>query len=352
VPVTLTGPVNDVKLSSPIEVPLALKVTKPGTFKVNILNSGASTFTGSFRIDLYDAAGNDVTTVTKPTIDTSLAAGATFSAPLSFKFDSLPATPGTYFAYVSCMPSGGTWQPCGSALFQNPIFIVIDDSTLLPDTFEPNETQATAFALPLNFFNGNNTNVSTTGANIHVGIDQDYYKIELPDDSYTYEVKPVIRDIINEPALFTNHVLYSYSTNGNDWSRTYEDTLKTPIAVARGSKLFFHVATVNIGDIGTYVLSVNVTRTPTNGVQALVSDRSFTITPNPASSQFMLANSNANVSMVEIRNLLGQSVKRISHDELQRTGGRVQIGELGNGVYFVTMRSTDKVETVKLVVNR
>ena len=137
--------------------------------------------------------------------------------------------------------------------------------TITADSYESNNTQTTATPLNANF-SGNSATVNTTSSNFHTSSDVDYYKIELPV-GYNYVVTPRLHDSdkSDNGQTYTVDAKFSYALNNNGFSSTY-DTYYNNInggnfSVPNGGTLYFKVEPWTSGDMGTYLLSVNITRT-------------------------------------------------------------------------------------------
>ncbi|MCL2328052.1 MAG: leucine-rich repeat protein [Bacteroidetes bacterium] len=131
-----------------------------------------------------------------------------------------------------------------------------------PDSYEPNNTQVTASNLSVNF-SGNSATVNTLGSNFHTSSDVDYYKIELPV-GYNYTVTPQLHDTDNS-SIYTVDAKFSYSRNGGSAYSSSSDN-HSAFSVENGGTLYFKVEPYSSGDMGTYLLSINIIRTEV-GVQ-------------------------------------------------------------------------------------
>jgi len=96
----------------------------------------------------------------------------------------------------------------------------------------------------------------------------------------------------------------------------------------------------DIGQSGGFYLTDN----NTNGIedyQAL----SFEFFPNPA-TDIVNVKSQTNIDLITLTNLIGQQVMRVTP---QTQDTRLQIGSLEQGVYLMTVKTDDKMTTVKIV---
>ncbi|MCL2651326.1 MAG: InlB B-repeat-containing protein [Candidatus Azobacteroides sp.] len=127
------------------------------------------------------------------------------------------------------------------------------------DAYEPNDTQSSAYNLGVNF-SGNSATINTTGSNFHTNSDIDYYKIDLPS-GYNYTVTPRLQDSYSSDngQTYTVDAKFSYLLNNSSWSSTY-DTNCSAISVTNGGTLYFKVEPYYSGNMGTYLLTINITR--------------------------------------------------------------------------------------------
>jgi hypothetical protein len=339
--VTIAGPANVIKLNSNI-------VPSPATFiqgqtasvNVNILNSGTTTFIGNYAAALYDLDSGNVVQVIGSIAETNgLQAGYTYNSPyLTFNSSAITAAPGTYILAIMEQSSGGNWYLCGGDLFTNPVNITVAGPAVLPDVYEPDNTESTPHTLPL-VFSGNTAVKNTSGSNIHIGSDVDFYKINLAT-GYTYQITARVQDSYssNDGNTYTDDVLFSYNT-GSSWSSTYDDVLPGTINVAGGTSIIFQVAPYFPGSLGTYRLDLSAVRTPLNGVDELTNNNSISIYPNPAKETitFKLNQDNCKIIQIDIYDAVGALVKSQSNCENNLT----DISNLSAGIYFVVV-STDK----------
>ena len=129
------------------------------------------------------------------------------------------------------------------------------------DRYEPNNIFVLAYTLPLSFADDLAT-VETTGSNFHNKTDIDYYKINLPT-GYNYSISARLQDLHycdDEDNIYTVDAIFTCSTNGNDWSETYDDIIPGNIIVMNGGIVYFRVLPYFEGDEGNYLLIVNVER--------------------------------------------------------------------------------------------
>jgi hypothetical protein len=321
------------------------------TVKLDLANYGAD-FTGLVDLSLYNLDGTGAATIQQLS-NISLPAGDHFSNGLTFTNSNLNLTPGTYLMAVLVKPNtSSSWQLAGSTYYQNPIKVVVQKPALKPDKYEQNNNVATAYDLIIGYA-GNTGYASTDGANCHQGSDLDFYKVDL-DTNYTYSISATLNDINNGGSGgYTLDGIYSYSTDGTSWSDTYDGTLATPIAPKNGV-LYFEVSPAFAGVVGTYLLEINITRTPkqtnTGLAERTVADI-IGVYPNPAKDQLNidLSSYHGQLNRISLVNLQGQIVYMDSQP-VQKDKMNISLSGLAAGIYTLQLQSGDKVINKKIVV--
>lgn len=89
-------------------------------------------------------------------------------------------------------PDQSNWTLVYNGSYPNPITVTITDAALSPYVYESDNTEGTAYALPVSF-SGSNATTNTSGSNMHIGNDFDYYKINLPSGN-NYSVVARVHD--------------------------------------------------------------------------------------------------------------------------------------------------------------
>ncbi|MCF8373656.1 MAG: thiol protease/hemagglutinin PrtT [Bacteroidales bacterium] len=342
-----------VSYASNIELNSAISVT-PGTtltqgqsasVNFNILNDGTTTFYGDYAIDLYDLDGSWVEEIGVVTESNGLPPGYTYTAPyITLSTTSITAGPGTYLMAVTHLPSGGSWVLSGSSYYQNPISVIVQEAQIQADIYESNNTETAAYNLPVNFA-GNNASILTTGSNIHTVSDYDYYKIVLPS-GYDYSIEARVHDAYNSGngQTYTNDVLWSFSS-GVSWSNAIDDIMASNIDVQNGGTVKFHVAPYFQGETGTYLLDLQVTRSPTIGISEEPNTDNFAIFPNPTSDHIFIENGRkAGIESISIVDISGKTIKRVSSFENQNNIV-IPVLELAQGSYFMLIKTEDSTLT-------
>jgi hypothetical protein len=264
VTVTVKGnDTNPLKLYAPITVTPST-ITRNQTFTVtfDIANFASSQFDGEVSVDIHKSDGTWIRELAKQS-NISLPSNTHFTNGLTFTITGgIDDSAGTYQFFVWDKPTSGNWEFLGNGSYSNPVNVEVKEPGLTPDIYEANNTQATAFNIPLSF-SGNTGTKTTAGSNIHVGNDYDYYKVNLPA-GYNYLVSGRVHDSYSKgnSQTYTVDALVSYSTDGTNWSEAFDDVLPNNITMNGGGTLYFMVSPYFTGSIGTYLLDFTITRSP------------------------------------------------------------------------------------------
>jgi len=250
---------------------------------VDILNNGSSTYYGMFDISLYYLDGSFAYTI--ETLSGADLDPGYYYDDVEFTNYSIDVEPGTYLLALQHKPTGGSWELAGSTNYANPIQVIVKTQGYQPDVYESNDILTNASNLPVNF-SGNTAAVYTTGSNSHVGNDYDYYRLALPS-GFDYTIYARAHDSYNSGngQVYTNDVLWSYKSTAM-WSTAYDDLMSGYISVRNGGDLYFLVAPYFLGETGTYLMDIQITRTPT-GLEEIGADGGIQVYPNPANKLLM-----------------------------------------------------------------
>jgi hypothetical protein len=349
--ITVVNP-NPIALNSVMTVSPGTTLTQGqgASVNLNIFNNGSSTFTGQYNVGLYTLDGTFVQTIGVYNETGGLPAGYSYSSPyLTFTTGAITATPGSYLIALEHLPTNGSWSLTGStSIFINPIKVTVIQAPYQPDIYEVNDTLSQSYSLPLSFTN-NTASVKTTGSNAHVGTDNDYYKIILPS-GYNYTITPRLQDSYssNNGNTYTLDALFTYSTDGVNWSSVYDDVISGNIIVNNGGTIYFHVAPYFEGNIGTYLLDVNLSRTTALSIQENEFANSIKLFPNPTSSKVFFDNTNSNFKEVSIYNHLGQEVTKTSFT-FSIQNQEIDMSNLATGVYVLKFSDGEKSKSIKVI---
>ena len=255
---------NDIELYSAINVsPSSTTVTQgqSASFNVNVKNWGTSSYIGSYNLSLYNLDGTVAQNLGTLSDSNGLPVNNHYASPLTFSTSTISVNPGTYLVILR-YSSGSNWLIAGSTFYQNPIIITILPAPLSPDIYEVNDDPTHAYNLTVNFI-GNNSNVNTSGSNIHISGNVDYYKIIL-QPGYNYTISPRLHDSFNSGNgnIYTVDAKFFYSIdNGNTVFGPFEDIYPANSFVLNNGGIVFFIVNNTFPDkTGTYLLDINITR--------------------------------------------------------------------------------------------
>lgn len=345
---------NNIQLNSAITVtPSTLITGEAFSVNLNIVNQGTSTFKGSYGVGLFNLDGTLAQTIDIYDETTGLPSGYTYKSPyLTFSNSSVDVEPGTYLLAVQ-HNGGSGWQLTGTGTFQNPMKVTVQAPSIDPDIYEQNNSVAEAYKLNLSY-SGNKATKSTDGSTLHTGTDIDFYKVELPS-GYDYSITATLYDAYKDKGstVFTCDALVSYSTNGSDWSDTYDDVISGKITVTDGGTLYFQVAPYFAGETGDYLLEFSVIRTEHVGIKNVELTNLISMYPNPAND---VVNINYPSGKMEIKSIYLTDINGKSIEQPTVVSGDDNIvlhtEKLTAGMYMVQIETGKGILTRKLVISR
>jgi len=350
VPININGPYNTIELYTAMTLtPAQFVAGQAASVNVNLGNDGFITWTGVYKASLYDLEGNFVATIGTLNESQGLPSGFAYLAPfLTFSTTNLNVAPGSYILAMSGQETGDQEYLLGGTYFTNPITITVVAAPLNPDQYENNNTSGTAASLTPSF-SGNSATVNTTGSNVHIGSDIDYYLLNLTP-GFSYVVTPRLHDAENSGNgnTYTIDGVFSFDA-GNGPSTAIDDVAPDVISMGNGGNILFKVSPIYTGTNGTYLLSFQISR---NALSIEETDAaSFNVYPNPANESVWIESTkgfeNGNVELI---NMLGQVVlKQTVNQQLTKIG--LDIANLQSGVYFVKYTSGNKIITKALAIN-
>jgi hypothetical protein len=268
VSININGPVNTIKLYSSIQPsPATFVQGKPATVSAKLLNSGTATYYGQYQAALIDLTGKFII----ETIDlydetTGLPSGYAYSSPLTFSTTAITSKPGTYMLAILEKETGyNYWWYAGANTYTNPVFINVIEPSLTPDAYETNNTEVTAYNLPVSF-SGNTAHVTSAGSNLHIGTDVDYYSLSLPA-GFNYTITARVHDSYKsgDGNTYTADVVFAYN-DGSKWSDSYDDVMGSNIIMNNGGTLKFNVVPRYSGNTGTYLLDISISKASTGQI--------------------------------------------------------------------------------------
>ena len=348
---------------NPIEIYSAM-VASPGTtveqgdqfsVNLNILNDGFDTFFGQYAVALYDLEGNWVQDIGAINENNGLPSGYAYLAPyLTFGPVAITAPPGTYLLAAQHNPNNTGWQLTGSSYFNNPIFITVIAAGEDPDQYEANNSLGQAYQLPVNF-SGNFASSPTNGSNLHNNTDKDFYKVVLPGGN-NYAISARLHDSYNSGNGQTYSVdgAFSYSFDGSNWSSVFDDVMDGNILVPGGGTVFFQVVPYFQGEIGSYLLDIDVERGLNVGLEEISGIDAIGIFPNPVRDRLRidLTNSALRLERVEIFDLLGQLVLDPAFAPISNGSLEMDVNGLAEGSYLLRLSTTEGQRTERIIVTR
>ncbi len=350
--VTVEGTSNNIQLYSNITVNHnPILVNQAFTATADISNIGSTTFSGDISLDLHSSNGTWIQAIQEYT-GLSLQAGYYFND-VTFSSAGLNVEPGSYYLVVWDKPTGGEWTIVSAGSFTNPLEVIITDQPLYADSFEANNTEATAFSLPLNFLD-NAANCNTNGSNIHSGTDVDFYKVDFPA-GYSYSINARVHDSYNSGngQTYTADVMFSYKY-GTKWSDSYDDVMPSNIILSNGGTLIFNVTPYFPGVTGTYLLDMNISRTV--GIGPFAENSPLCVFPNPAKEvvTFRFDLQHAEILTGTLTNVLGQKVMDIASGNFKAGMQEVTINvrSLPPGYYMYQISTDSGKATGKLLISR
>jgi hypothetical protein len=322
------------------------------TINVNATNTNASTFFGDLRVNLSNLDGTFAQNIQILTENNGLPNNYSYTNGLNFT-GNITVAPGTYLMELAYKPQGtSNWIYAGSTNFQNPIFVTVQAPPYQPDQYENNNTFANSYTFSPVFSN-NIASLNTTSSNIHIGNDNDFYKVILPT-GYAYTISARLHDSFNSNNGNTYSVdaLFSYSTdNGVTWSEVFDTMPNNNIIMQNGGNIIFRVANYFEGNMGTYLLDVGINR-QTLDTQDFDLNNQIKVYPNPAKDfvNINISDYANDVTEIKIYNIQGQIVRSIKVQN--ETIVQIPLDNLTSGFYFAQIYSTKGVSTKKIIINK
>jgi hypothetical protein len=339
---------NDIELYADMVLSTGTTITQnaPLTVTLAFLNNGSSTFTGDVDVSLYTLDGNFAETI--QTLNGANLSPGYYYDNVQFTTNSVTVEPGTYLMALLHKPTNSDWELSGSTWHSNPVFVTIQQSAALSDSYENNNSEETAYNLPINF-SGNAATTSTTGSNAHQSTDEDFYKIVLPQ-GYNYSITARIHDSYSSSngQTYTCDMAWLYNS-GSGWSDIYDDVLPGPIALTNGGTVHFRVAPYFTGQTGSYLLEIKVTRTPASAISDEQVENTLKLYPNPANNWVNIETENQEIiRRIVINDLTGRQVKLIAAPDSKTNS--IDISSLETGNYQVIIQSDKHIWKRKLII--
>ena len=351
--IQVQGTANDIQLYDNIIVDHSpILVNQAFTATTDIANMGATNFSGSISLDIHASDGTWIQAIQEYT-GLSLQSGYFFNN-VQFSTTGLNVDPGSYYLVVWDKPDGGDWTIVSNGAYSNPIEIIITGQPLSPDSYEANNSETTPYPLP-STFSGNTANSNTNGSNIHNGTDVDFYQVDFPA-GYSYSINARVHDSYNSGNgnTYTGDVMFSYKS-GTKWSDTYDDVMPSNISLPNGGTLIFDVAPYFPGVTGTYLLDMNITRSPA-GIDDSGEMSHLQVFPNPAQDvvTFRMELNKPEMITGTLNNVFGQKVMEIPDGNYSagQHDINLNVSQLAPGYYTYQLKTNSGKVTGKLVISR
>lgn len=342
------GNESDIELYSQWNISCGTTITQYVAFDVvlDIINNGSSTFYGSFDVSLYDLDGYFIETIYTWS-GAELDPGYYYDD-LDFSTYGVSVEPGTYLMALQHKPNFGSWTLSGSSNYPNPIQVIVKAPQEQADIYEPNDLEYDATNLTVTF-SGNNASVNTSGSNSDNGSDYDYYYLNLPS-GYDYSITARVHDSYNSGngQTYTNDVLWSYNA-GSFWSSAYDDIMYGNITVRNGGMTKFLVAPYFLGETGTYLLDIQIVRTPL-GIYDKLAIGEFDIFPNPVVNNLNIrCDIDCDVNSIQIIDISGSKVRVLDEPVESNNSYIISVDDLESGTYIVNIITDEKVLHQKFI---
>jgi len=247
---------------------------------LNIENNSSTDFHGSLSLSLCTKEGAFVATIEEKT-NLFLASNSHFADSLNFYNAHVPLIPGVYMLKLMHRRDGSTYELTGSSTKGlNPIKIDLLEPLPTPDIYEVNDSVEIAFPLPVTYVS-NQARVTTPFSNIHNATDVDFYVLTL-EPGYEYSVNAMLNDkmVSNDGKKYTVDGAFRYSTDGINWSDYFDDVSSGEIKISDDTLLYFKVGSTVAGDIGSYLLDIQINRRIKTSVK-LLTGTEVTVYQNP-----------------------------------------------------------------------
>ena len=258
------NPTVDMHLDSKIAISPAIQIKPASAFTItaSVKNCGGAAFTGTLCAGLYNSSGTLITTFGSQTV-TLPANGSTGST--SFTTTGIASmTAGTYSIHLMHKQDTKTSYSVVAyginlaGTYNNTLAITVsaNNYSLVKDTCESNDTEATAYEIKPVFKN-DTARIMTNGMNLHALTDLDYYKINLPA-GYHYSISSYLLSAYTSTA-YTADVKYSCKTDDNPWTTTANYDV-FPFEYNGNGTVYFKVEPFGGGNPGTYALAATIIR--------------------------------------------------------------------------------------------
>ena len=306
--------------------------------KVDVANTGNSDFYGNLRVNLSTLNGEWVQNIEVKSMSSGLSSGYYYS--LTFE-GAITAEPGTYHMELAYYDNG--WYYAGAYYSSNPITVVVEAQEINADQYEANNTQSQAYKLVPSNWTNNQTTLYTTGSNLHVGNDIDYYKIELPTGR-NYTINARLHDSYDSGNGhdYTVDAMFAYSTDGQNYSAGIDDVMDETITMSGGT-VYFYVTPYFSGMSGTYLLDIQINRSGSIGIDEEYANN-LVLYPNPVKD--LLHVRCDNMRQYYIFSVDGKLVKSSQTNDNEAV---IDFSGLESGIYMLRITSDKDVVTKRII---
>ena len=309
---------------------------------VDVANTGSSTYYGKVRVNLSKLSGEWVQNIQIKNISDGLGSGYHFTNGLTFEGE-ITAEPGTYHMELAYYIENSGWYYAGASYSSNPITVVVEAPEINADPYEDNGTQAQAYKFVPSNWSNNQATLSTTGANLNVGNDIDYYKIELPTGR-NYTINARLHDSYNSGngQDYTVDAMFAYSTDGQNYSAGIDDVMNGSITTSGGT-VYFMVTPYFSGMTGTYLLEIRINRNGNNGIDDKYATN-LVLYPNPVKD--LLHVGCDNLKQYDVISVDGKTIRssQTNSDE-----DIIDLSGLESGIYMLRITSDKGVVTRRII---
>ncbi|OJV26804.1 MAG: hypothetical protein BGO32_08105 [Bacteroidetes bacterium 37-13] len=343
---TVTGPANNIQMAGNTTLnPTAFTKGQAASVQAQIGNAGSGNWTGWISADLYKLDGTWVATFDE--VQGSMNAQTAYN--VTFNNSNLSVDPGSYLLAFFSTTNQQNYTLVYSQSFPNPVDVNVITPGLQPDQYEANNSEGASYGFNPSF-NGNTASVQTTGSNMHIGSDYDYYTINLPSGT-NYAITARVHDSNNSGngQAYSNDVQFSYKVNGGSWSGTYDDVMGSQIGVQGGGTVTFFVADYFQGTVGSYLLDLQISRGANVGINEVSKDE-ISVYPNPASNKlFVNTTQNDGDYTLKIFNTTGAQVFE-KNSAFNSNKIEVDISTLAQGIYNLQLQGKSGISNTKFTV--
>jgi len=274
-----------------------------------------------------------------------LPANSHFVDSLNFYNAHVIAEPGDYILKLMYRRDGSDYKLIGSSpTCVNPTRVELIEPIPVSDRYENNDSIEIAYQLPVTY-TSDKAEVLTPMSTIHSATDVDYYVLNL-EQGYDYSVTAMLHDKVlsTNGKRYTLDGLFYYSTDGISWSKAIDDKPSDEIILSDGTLLYYKVNASSPGDIGTYLLDIQLKREIKTAIKA-INPKELLVYPNPFTDQVTIK-SPAIVQEYQLFDSQGRLQKKSSINSSQRV---IDLSDCSKGLYIIKLIYGDNCYFQKLI---